>query len=268
MSRTRSLAAAQTIPDPGDLEANLDQHLELARVAAAEGAGIVVFPELSLTGYELDLASELALSEDDPRLEPLLETARSSDRALVGDRADRRAPVRIGPRLHLGAFVLSPDRTVQLYTKRRLGAFTDDVSRGGPVPPAESTVFEPGDREPLVEIGAERAAVAICAEAGRASHVARGEGRGGRAYLASAFVIPSDLEDDTARLQRYVELRSTPVVFSNFGGPSGGLPAAGRSAIWSGAGDLLARLEGSGKGVAVAVDRPDGWDAAAIMLDR
>lgn len=262
MSRTRSLAAAQTIPAPGDLDANLDQHRELARVASAEGARIVVFPELSLTGYELELASELALSEDDPRLEPLVETARSSAIALIVG-----APVRIGPRLHLGAFVLSPDRTVQLYTKRRLGAFPDDVGGGGPVPPPESTVFEPGDREPLVEIGGERAAVAICAEAGRASHVTRVEGRGARAYLASSFVIPSDLEDDTARLRRCAELQSTPVVFSNFGGPSGGLPAAGRSAIWSGAGDLLARLEGSGKGVAVAVDRPDGWDAAAIMLD-
>lgn len=262
MSRTRSLAAAQTTPVRGDLDANLDQHLELARVASAEGAKIVVFPELSLTGYELELASELALSEEDPRLDPLVETARSSAITLIVG-----GPVRIGPRLHIGAFVLSPDRTVRLYTKRRLGAFPNDVNPGGPVPPAESTVFEPGDRDPLLDIGGERAAVAICAEAGRASHVERIEGRGARTYLASTFVIPTDLENDTASLQRYAELQSMPVVFSNFGGSSGGLPAAGRSAIWSGAGDLLVRLEGSGKGVAVAVDGPNGWDAAAIMLD-
>ena len=42
------------------------------------------------------------------------------------------------------------------------------------------------------------------------------------------------------------------VIFSNYGGPSGGLPSAGRSAIWSAQGKLLTQLEASGAGIAVA----------------
>src|ERR1041385_7750009 len=53
VTRSRSIAVAQTCPVAGDVKANLDEHFRLARLAATEGAQIVVFPELSLTGYEL-----------------------------------------------------------------------------------------------------------------------------------------------------------------------------------------------------------------------
>ncbi len=83
MTRSRSVAVAQTRPVRGDVPANLDEHVRLALLAAAEGAQVVVFPELSLTGYELDLAEKLAFTEADPRLMPLLDLAHSSGMILV-----------------------------------------------------------------------------------------------------------------------------------------------------------------------------------------
>jgi predicted amidohydrolase len=51
------------------LEENLARHRELLAQARAAGAGLVVFPELGLTGYQLqDLAAEVAMRKDDPRL--------------------------------------------------------------------------------------------------------------------------------------------------------------------------------------------------------
>jgi len=72
------LAIAQVAPALGDLEANLRMHLATARRAAAAGARLVVFPELSLTGYRLqDLVPEVALRLDRPgRLAPLLRLSR------------------------------------------------------------------------------------------------------------------------------------------------------------------------------------------------
>jgi predicted amidohydrolase len=53
-------------------DANLAHHHELIRDAREQGAGLVVFPELGLTGYLLqDLASEVAIRLDDPRLATL-----------------------------------------------------------------------------------------------------------------------------------------------------------------------------------------------------
>jgi predicted amidohydrolase len=66
------IALAQLAPRLGDLEANLERHHALLAEARAGGAGLVVFPELGLTGYLLgDLAAEVAMRADDPRLAAL-----------------------------------------------------------------------------------------------------------------------------------------------------------------------------------------------------
>ncbi len=46
------IAAAQSCAHPADLPRNLDDHLRLMRIAQARGVRLLVFPELSLTGYE------------------------------------------------------------------------------------------------------------------------------------------------------------------------------------------------------------------------
>jgi len=261
VTRARSIAAAQTVPIRGDIDANIERHARLVHAAAEEQAQILVFPELSLTGYELDLADELAFSEADPRLSPLAELASTFRMTLIVG-----APVRIGSRLHIGAFILSPDRVIDLYTKHRLGAFPASVSPDGIVPAAEATVFHPGDRNPLVHFGENTAAVAICADTGRPSHPRDAAERGAKSYLASMFVIPADFEKETGSLRSYAERHSMAVVFANYGGPSGGLPSGGGSSIWSEKGELLARLESVGAGLAVAIEDDAGWRARTVMV--
>ena len=77
-----TLALAQINTRLGDIEANLEHHLSLAQEARKGGADLLLFPELSLTGYVLqDLASALAHhpTPDDPLFRPLLEASRSID---------------------------------------------------------------------------------------------------------------------------------------------------------------------------------------------
>ena len=77
-----NLALAQINTRLGDLQANLEKHLSFIHEAKASGADLVLFPELSLTGYLLqDLVPAVAtLSEaDDPIFQHLLEASRSID---------------------------------------------------------------------------------------------------------------------------------------------------------------------------------------------
>jgi len=70
--QTLRIALAQIAPRLGDLEANLVRHHELIDAARADAVSLVVFPELGLTGYLLqDLAAEVAMRQDDPRLAAL-----------------------------------------------------------------------------------------------------------------------------------------------------------------------------------------------------
>ncbi|MEO8897651.1 MAG: nitrilase-related carbon-nitrogen hydrolase [Candidatus Dormibacter sp.] len=63
---------AQVAPRLGDVAANLERHLELIGDAAGGGAALVVFPELSLTGYFLkDLVPDVALREQSAELSRL-----------------------------------------------------------------------------------------------------------------------------------------------------------------------------------------------------
>ncbi len=66
------IALAQLAPRLGGLDENLARHRALIGEARTGGAGLVVFPELGLTGYQLqDLAAEVAMTADDPRLQGL-----------------------------------------------------------------------------------------------------------------------------------------------------------------------------------------------------
>lgn len=71
------LAVAQTKPRLGDLRWNLDKHLEAAESASDRGANLILFPELSLTGYSVrDLNSEVALKVGDVFFDPLKSLSR------------------------------------------------------------------------------------------------------------------------------------------------------------------------------------------------
>ena len=79
-----TVGLAQTFPRLGDVEANLQRHLELAREAQGLGVDLLIFPELSLTGYTLrELVPHVAIrpSPEHPMWKPLLEA--SASMALV-----------------------------------------------------------------------------------------------------------------------------------------------------------------------------------------
>jgi predicted amidohydrolase len=108
--------------------------------------------------------------------------------------------------------------------------------------------------------------VAVCADTSRPSHPQQAADRGAKTYLASMFVIPSDFERATANLAAHAARHAMTVVLANYGGPSGGLTSAGRSAICSETGDLLTQLGPIGAGIAVASESHSGWRARSILL--
>jgi predicted amidohydrolase len=112
------IALAQLAPRLGALEENLARHAELLREATAGGAGLVVFPELGLTGYLLqDLAAEVAMRVDDPRLATLAaETAGcSAVVSFVEESGDHR--------LFIAAALLEDGRVRHVHRKVHLPTY-------------------------------------------------------------------------------------------------------------------------------------------------
>jgi predicted amidohydrolase len=63
------ISAAQIKPIRGDIQANIDNHKRIIDEALGNDSDMIIFPELSLTGYEPTLAEALATMQFDPRLD-------------------------------------------------------------------------------------------------------------------------------------------------------------------------------------------------------
>ena len=130
---TVRIALAQLAPTLGDLDANLASHHELLDQSRAEGADLVVFPELGLTGYLLqDLAAEVAMRLDDPRLAKLVEATAglSAVVSFVEESVDHRlfiaaALVEDGAVRHVHRKLFLP--TYGLFDERRFFAAGDQL---------------------------------------------------------------------------------------------------------------------------------------------
>jgi predicted amidohydrolase len=106
------IALAQIAPRLGAFDDNLERHRTLLAEARDAGAGLVVFPELGLTGYLLqDLAAEVAIRLDDPRLAGLAaETVGlSAVVSFVEESADHR--------LFIAAALLEDGRIAHVHRK-------------------------------------------------------------------------------------------------------------------------------------------------------
>mgnify|MGYP001573681456 CR=1 FL=1 len=136
MQRLR-LALAQVAPRLGLLDENLARHRALIGEARAAGADLVVFPELGLTGYQLqDLAGEVAMRLDDPRLGALAAhtDGLSAIVSFVEESADHRlfiaaALIEDGRLVHVHRKLFLP--TYGLFDERRVFA-AGDVLRATP----------------------------------------------------------------------------------------------------------------------------------------
>jgi NAD+ synthase (glutamine-hydrolysing) len=128
-----NITLAQINTRLGDVQSNLARHLSIAQ--DARGADLLIFPELSLTGYVLqDLAASVAHhpDSDDPIFKPLLEASQNLDIVVGFVDEDRRhrfyiasAYLSKGEVLHVHHKVYLP--TYGLFDEGRFFAWGDAV---------------------------------------------------------------------------------------------------------------------------------------------
>jgi predicted amidohydrolase len=109
-----NLALSQVDTHLGDVDANIEKHLLQMEEARKLGADLILFPELSLTGYAVqDLASEVALHPhpNDPRFSKLLKASKDID-ALIGF-----VETDIRHRFYISAAYLSQGEVVHIHRK-------------------------------------------------------------------------------------------------------------------------------------------------------
>jgi predicted amidohydrolase len=244
------IAAAQSASVPGDVEANVERHLRFVEAAHRAGASLLLFPELSLSGYEPALVSACALQPDDPRLAPLRAQAMACRMHLVVG-----APLASGrARPFIGALLLRPDGTTATYAKHHLH-------------PGEERFAVPGDAPGASHsISGETMALAICADASQPVHAEVAAASGASLYLAGSLISEAGYAADAAQLAQRAARHRFGVLLANHGAPSGGYACAGRSAFWAPGGECVAALPGLGAGLLLARRHAGAWSGDALPL--
>ncbi len=232
------IALAQINTKLGDVSANLEKHLELIRNAQAQGAELIIFPELSLTGYSLqDLVPTVSHkpTTGDPIFQPLLEASQKID--IVAGFVDED----LRHRFYISTTYLSAGKALHVHHKAYLptyGLFD------------EGRFFAWGDSIQAFDTRFGRVGILICEDFWHASppyllwldgadlflftSASPGRGLGKQPALESARWV-----EDINRA--YASLFTSFVVHSNRVGFEDGLNFWGGSTIYDPNGELVTR---------------------------
>ena len=116
-----TVGLAQMYPKLGDVRANLEKHLQFVEQADQQGVDLLVFPELSLTGYYVqDLVPEIAIrpTRDDDTFRALLDASTNMDISFGFVHADKRQ------RFYIAQAYLSQGECLHIHHKVYLPTYT------------------------------------------------------------------------------------------------------------------------------------------------
>jgi predicted amidohydrolase len=224
------LAVAQTRPIKGNIAANLDNHRKMIEIAASKGANVLVFPELSLTGYEPELAIDLATNIHDIRLEPLQQLSNNHSMVIgVG------LPLNTEGGITISMVLFHPNIPRQVYSKKYLHS-------------SETPFFVSGQNDETF-IKDTKIALAICYELSVAKHTEAAYQNGAEIYIAS--VVEDTIDKALVKLSNTAQKYAMTVLMANCVGETGAYLCDGKSSIINKKGEVLGQLDTENEGLLI-----------------
>lgn len=219
------ICLAQTLPITGDVQQNIEAHKRFIELAVIQQANMIVFPELSLTGYEPTLAKSLATDHNDPRFQELQQLSDANSITIGAG-----MPLHTREGLSIGMIIFQPHQSRQVYTKRYLHA-------------DEEPFFVPVQTIPALSPDKSHLALAICYEISVQEHAEAAAKQGATVYVASVVKTAKGVANAMERMPDIARTYSMTVLMANSVGPADGTICGGRSAIWNNKGELLGQLD-------------------------
>ncbi|MEZ9231365.1 carbon-nitrogen hydrolase family protein [Vibrio amylolyticus] len=211
------ISLAQVPVVEGDVQTNIANHLIQIQQSSAHGADIIVFPELSLTGYELDRVKDWAMVKEPAQFHELSQAAVDNNIVvisgcpLIADTSSKPT---------IGAVICYPDGRTEFYSKQYLHT-------------GEERYCSAGNHDCFIDVKGSRIALAICADFSSDKHWGNAHENGADIYIASALISELGFQSDSCRLADIAKEIQCPVLLSNHISETGGWQVAGNNSIWS-----------------------------------
>jgi predicted amidohydrolase len=227
------IAIAQIEAIKGNIGKNIENHIKWINEAIRNEADMVVFPELSLTGYEPDLAERLATNQDDTRLDVLQGL---SDR--YGITIGVGLPTKETRDTMISMIIFQPHQERITYSKQYLY-------------PPEEPIFKAGKNPLVLNFETEVVSPAICYETSNKAHCEFAKRNKAIIYVASVLSSMNGIEAELKLLADIAKTNQLITLMANYVGKSGGYECAGRSSVWNEQGELIGQLGDKEEGLII-----------------
>ncbi|HMQ05999.1 MAG TPA: carbon-nitrogen hydrolase family protein [Saprospiraceae bacterium] len=227
------VSIAQIRSFKGNVMANVATHKRMINLAIAHQADVVFFPELSISGYEPELAKELATTQDDLLFDEFQHLSDSFQVTIAAG-----IPTHSHEGIKISMIILQPTQPRQTYSKQKLHS-------------DELPFFVPGKEQLILKVKNKKIAPAICFESLQNNHFENAIQLGADIYLASVAKPHHTLSVAFQHYSSMAKKFSIPVCMVNSIGFCDHFLSAGMSSLWSKNGLLLGQLGDQNEGLII-----------------
>lgn len=227
------IGLVQSSSEKGAVAKNIENHLRLIHAATDLDADFIVFPELSITGYEPTLAEALAFELDDSRLNVFQDLSNAKEVAIgIG------VPTRSSTVINISMIIFRPHEEQTIYSKQILH---ED----------ELPYFTNGESRPVFRIKGQKIAIGICYEALQREHILNAVNNKADLYIASVAKPIGGLKKAYAHFPKMTREFNLPILMANCVGQCDDFLSGGQSAIWNSSGELVLQLNENNEGILI-----------------
>ena len=227
------ISVAQTRPVKGDIKTNIDLHKKMINLAINNGADMIIFPELSITGYEPELAKDLATDQDDSRFDDFQQIS-NTNKIMIGV----GVPTKSATGLCISMVIFQPHKARTTYSKKYIH-------------PDEEPFFISGQNFGYLPGTNPTVGLAICYELSIPAHSENAHQCGAEIYIASVAKTADGVEKARKNLADIANKYSMIALMSNCVGHCDNFESAGTTAIWNKKGVMLGQLNGTTEGILI-----------------
>jgi predicted amidohydrolase len=208
------IAIAQFTPFKDDIENNIAIHLKLIESAIKKNVEIIIFPELSLTGYEPELASKLCFSESSIYNLPF-QSLSTQNNLIIGV----GMPIaQENEKPNIATILFFPDKAPLICHKINLHE-------------TEQSFFSHGKKVGIFSYSGIKFGVAICFDSLIETFIYSLKKMGVNYCLVPSLITKKGFEHDIKLLQQYAKKFQMGMIISNYIGKTGNMFGIGKSLI-------------------------------------
>ncbi|MEZ4978635.1 MAG: carbon-nitrogen hydrolase family protein [Chitinophagales bacterium] len=244
------ICIAQTKSEKGNIQGNMENHMELIESAIELKADLIVFPELSITNYEPDLAKELATDIESNIFNPFQEIS-NKNKITIGI----GVPTKSTEGIHISMLVFQPNKEKTVYSKQMLHS-------------DELPYFVCGKNQTFLIINGVKIAIGICYETLQREHFLNAKNQNIDIYIASVAKAKGGIEKAYHHFPKMANEFNTPILMSNCIGPCDNFMSVGQSAVWNKKGELIEQLDVENQGLLIYDTETERTDKEQLKIEK